>query len=85
MEEAFSERCKAFVAAHRSDEDCQIYISASRHTSPVIAKAKTEVWQVTCSFFSPKSDSKSVYSLLGSVAGSSSSSSNFSNCSFPKE
>ena len=28
MEEVVSERCKAFAAAHRSDEDCQVYISA---------------------------------------------------------
>ena len=29
VEEAISERRKAFAAAHRSDEDCQAYISAS--------------------------------------------------------
>ena len=29
VEEAVSERCKAFAAAHRSDEDRQAYISAS--------------------------------------------------------
>ena len=43
VEEAVSESRKAFVAAHRSDEDRQAYISASRHASSVIAKAKAEL------------------------------------------
>ena len=55
VEEAVSERRKAFAAAHRSDEDRQAYISASRRTSSVIAKAKAEAWQMTCSSLSPKS------------------------------
>ena len=42
VEKAVSERRKAFTAAYRSDEDCQAYISASRHALFVIAKAKTE-------------------------------------------
>ena len=75
MEEAVSEKRKAFAAAHRSDEDRQVYISASLHASCVIAKAKAEKWQATCSFLSPKSNPKSVYSLLRSVAGFSFSSS----------
>ena len=80
-EEAASERCKAFSAAHRSDEDHQAYISASLHAWSVIAKA--EAWQATCSSLSPKS----VYSLLHSVTGSflSSSSSNSPNCFSPRE
>ena len=88
MEEAVSERSKAFAAAHRSDEDRQAYISASRRASSVIAKAKAEVWQTTCSSLSPRSNPKSVHSLLRSIAGSSSSSSsspNFPNCSSPRE
>ena len=88
VEAAVSERCKAFAAAHRSDEDCQVYISASRCASSVIAKAKAEAWQTTCSSFSPKYNPKSVHSLLHSVAGfsfSSSSSPNFPNCSSPRE
>ena len=44
VEEAVSERCKAFAAAHRNDEDRQVYISASRCASSVIAKAKTEIF-----------------------------------------
>ena len=60
MEEAVSERRKAFAAAHRSDEDRQVYISASRRASPVIARAKAETWQTTCSSLSPKSNPKSV-------------------------
>ena len=79
---------KAFAAAHRSDEDRQTYISASRRASSVIAKAKTEAWQTTCSSLSPKSNPKSVHSLLRSIAGSPSSSSfspNFPNCSSPRE
>ena len=88
MESAVSERRKAFAAAHRSDEDRQAYISASRRASSVIAKAKTEAWQTTCSSLSPKSNPTSVHSLLRSIAGSSSSSSsspNFPNCSSPRE
>ena len=88
MEEAVSERRKAFAAAHRSDEDRQAYISASRRVSSVMAKAKAEAWQTTCSSLSPKPNPKSVYFLLRSVAGSPSSSSsspNFPNSSSPRE
>ena len=88
MEGAVSERCKAFAAAHRSDEDRQAYISASQRALSVIAKAKDEAWQTTCSSLSPRSNPKSVYSLLCSIAGSPSSSSsppNFPNCSSPRE
>ena len=87
VEEAVSERRKAFAAAHRSDEDRQAYISASRRASSVIAKAKAETWHTTCSSLSPKSNPKSVHSLLRSIAGSpssSSSSANFANCSSPR-
>ena len=79
VEEAVSERHKAFAAAHRSDEDCQAYISAYRRASSVIAKA--EAWQTTCSSLSPKSNPKFVHSLLRSIAGSPSSS--FSSPNFP--
>ena len=41
VEEAVSERRKAFAAVHRSDENRQAYISASRRASSVIAKVKT--------------------------------------------
>ena len=88
VEGAVSERCKAFAAAHRSDEDRQAYISASRRASSVIAKAKAEAWQTTCSSLSPRSNPKSVHSLLRSIADSSSSfssSPNFPNCSSPRE
>ena len=88
VEEAVSERRKAFAAAHRSDEDCQPYISASRRASPVIAKTKAEARQTTCSSLSSKSNPKSVHSLLHSIAGSPSSSSsspNIANCSSPRE
>ena len=88
VEQAVSERRRAFAAAHRSDEDRQAYISASQRASSVIAKAKTEAWQTTCSSLSPKSNPKSVHSLLCSIAGSPSSSSsspNFPNCSSPRE
>ena len=88
MEEAVSERRKAFAAAHRSDEDRQAYITASRRASSVIAKTKAEAWQTTCSSLSPRSSPKSVHSLLRSIAGSSSlssSSPNFPNCFSPRE
>ena len=84
VEEAVGERRRAFATAHRSDEDRQAYISASRRASSVIAKAKAEAWQTTCTSLSPKS----VHSLLRSIAGppsSSSSSPNFPNCSSPRE
>ena len=86
VESAVSEKRKAFAAAHRSDEDRQAYISASRHASSVIVKA--EAWQMTCSSLSPKSSPKTVYSFLRSISGSSSlssSSPNFPNCSSPRE
>ena len=88
MEDTVSERRKAFAAAHRSDEDRQAYISASRRASSVIAKAKAEAWQTTCTSLSPTSNPKSVHSFLHSIAGSPSSSSsspNFPNCSSPRE
>ena len=90
MEQAVSERRRAFAVAHRSDENRQAYISASRRASSVIAKAKAkaEAWQTTCSSLSPKSNPKSVHSLFCSIAGSptsSSSSPNFPNCSSPRE
>ena len=85
MEQAVSERRKAFAAARTSDEDRQAYISASRRASSVIAKAKTEAWQTTCSSLSPRSNPKSLHSLLRSIAGSPSSSPNFPSCSSPRE
>ena len=88
MEGAVSERRKAFTAAHRSDKDRQAYVTASRRASSVIDKAKAEAWQTTWSSLSPKSNPKTVYSLLRSIDGSPfwlSSSSNFPNCSSPRE
>ena len=88
VEEAVGERHKAFAASHRSDEDRQAYISASRRASSIIAKAKAEAWQTTCSPLSPKLNPKTVYFLLRSIAGSPSSSfssPNFRNCSSPRE
>ena len=84
VEQAVGERRRAFATAHRSDEDRQAYISASQRASSVIAKAKAEAWQTTCTSLSPKS----VHSFLRSIAGSPSSSSsspNFPNCSSPRE
>ena len=66
----------------------RLTISASRCASSVIAKAKAEAWQTTCCSLSPKSNPKSVYSLLCSIAGSPSSSSSspdFPNCSYRRE
>ena len=85
VEGGVSERRKAFVAAHRSDEDLQAYISASCHASSVIAKAKNEAWQTTCSSLSPKSNPKSVLSLFRSIDGSPSSPPTFPNCSSSRE
>ena len=55
VEGAVRERRNAFAAAHRSDEDRQAYISASRRALSVTAKAKAEAWQTTCSSLSLKS------------------------------
>ena len=66
-------------------EDRQAYISASRRASSVIAKAKAEAWQITCSFLSPRFNPKSVHSLLRSIASSPSSFSSFPNCSSPRQ
>ena len=88
MEQAVSERRKAFAAAHRSNGDRQAYITASRRASSVITKANAEAWQTTCSSLSPKSNPKTVYSLLRSNSGSPNSSSfspNFPNRSSPRE
>ena len=88
VKDAVDERHKVFAVANRCDENRQAYISASRCALPVIAKAKAEVGQTICSFLSSKSNSKSVYSLIRSVAGfsfSSPSSPNFPNCSFSKK
>ena len=88
VEKAVSERRKAFAATHRSDEDRQAYISASRRASSVIAKTKAEAWQTTCTSLSLKSNPKSVHSLLRSITGSPSSfssSPSFPNCSSPRE
>ena len=86
VEQAVSERRKAFAAAHRSDDDRQAYISASRRASSVITKA--EAWQTTCCSLLPKSNPKTVYSLLCSIASSPASSSfspNIPNCSSPRK
>ena len=88
VESVVSERRKAFAATHRSDEDHQAYISASRRASSVIAKTKAEAWQTTCSSLSSRSNPKFVHSLLRYIAGSPSSSPfspNFPNCSSPRE
>ena len=88
MEGAVSERRRDFAAPYGSDEDRQAYISASQRTSSVIAKAKAEAWQTTCSSLLPKSNPITVYSFLRSITGSPSSSSsspNFPNCSSPTE
>ena len=85
VEQAVSERRRAFATAHRSDEDRQAYISASRRASSVIAKAKAEAWQTICTSLSPKSNPKSVHFLLRSIAGSPSSSPSSPNCSSPRE
>ena len=88
VEGAVSERRETFAAAHRSDEEHQAYISASRRDSSIITTAKAEAWQTTCSSLLPKSIPKSVNCLLRSIAGSPCSSSyspNFPNCSSLRE
>ena len=49
VNEAVSERLKAFAAAHRSNEDRQAYITASRHASSVIAKGVLSLSFCCCS------------------------------------
>ena len=52
VEKLVSKRREVFAAAHRSKEDRQACISASRHASSVIATAMPEAWQETCSSLS---------------------------------
>ena len=49
---------------------------------PLDAPRQSSTWQTTCSSLSPKSNPKSVHSLLRSIAGFSP---NFPNCSSPRE
>ena len=73
MEEAVSERRKAFATARKKDEDHRAYISASRRALSIIAKANADAMQAICSSLSPKFNPRSVCFLLRSVAGLSSS------------
>ena len=75
VKDQVSESRRAIAAAHRSDEDCQAYISVSRNASSGIVKTKAEARQAICSSLSFESDPKSVYTFLRFVTGSSSSSS----------
>ena len=90
VESAVSERRKAFAGAHRSDKNRRrslglLHLRFSTRFTSVIAKAKAEAWQTTCSSLSPKSKPKSIYSLLRFVPDYSSSSPNFPNSSSPRE
>ena len=68
--DAVAKRRKGFAKARCSDEDRQNYISISRYTFTVIAKAKAKSWQKTCSSLSPKTRPSKVFSLLNSISGS---------------
>ena len=63
MEGEVSERRKAFAAAHRSDENRQAYISASRSNLSVIAKAKAEDGRRLALLFHPNQSPK-LYTLF---------------------
>ena len=78
VESAVSERRKAFAAAHRSDEDRQVYISASRRASQ--SSPRLRHGRRLALFFH-----LNLNTPLRSIAGSSSSSTNFPNCSSPRE
>ena len=88
VEQAVSERRKAFAAAHRSNRDRQAYIFASRCASSVMTKTKTEAWQTTCSSLSHLNLTLHLYTfsfaLLLAHLSSSSSFPNFPNCSSPR-
>ena len=87
VEEAISERRKAFPATHRRDEDRQAYISTSRCASSVIAKAKAEAWhgrRLALLSHLGLNLNLCTLSFVGSRS-SSSSSPNFPNCSSPRE
>ena len=83
-------RRKEWPQGHR-ESNCQVrqnQLCQKEKEQSRLSKAETEAWQATCSSFSRKSNSKFVYSLLRSVAGSSSSSSsspNFPHCFSPRE
>ena len=57
-------------------------LDVPRQSSP---RPRAETWQTTCCSLSPKSNPKTVYSLLYSIAGSPPSSPNFPNYSSPRE
>ena len=57
-------------------------LDVPRQSSP---RPRAEAWQTTCCSLSPKSNPKTVYSLLYSIAGSPPSSPNFPNYSSPRE
>ena len=48
VKDQVSESRRAIAAAHRSDEDCQAYISVSRNASSGIVKTKAEARQAIC-------------------------------------
>ena len=81
VEEAVSERRRAFAAAHRSDEDRQAYISASRQSSP---RPRLRHGRRLALLFH-LGLTLNLYTLLRSIAGSPSSSPSSSNCSSPRE
>ena len=52
-ESAVRERQRAYSEAHRSESHRPRYIDASHRASSVISRAKSTIWQATCSNLSP--------------------------------
>ena len=71
--------------AHRSEAHRLRYIDASRRASSVISRAKSAIWQATCSNPSPRSDPRDVFRLLNAISGKKNTSQDpsFPSCSSP--
>ena len=56
-------------ARHQCEAHRLRYIAASRRTSSVIIRAKSAIWQATCSNLFPRSDPRAVFRLLNAILG----------------
>ena len=78
-------RRRARSEAHRSEAHRLRYIDASRRASSVISRAKSAIWQATCSNLCPRSDPCAIFRLLNAISGKKNISQNpsFPGCTSP--
>ena len=86
-ESAVREWQRACLEAHLSEAHCLRYVDASRRASSVISRAKSSIWQATCSNLSPHSDSRAVFRLLNAISDKKNTSQDpsFPSCSSPSD